>query len=333
MRVLNSALPMSVLLAVDDSSHSATAVNLATRIAWPVETAIHILAIVPDRLPLMERSLETKDEADEALEIMRWRDWAAATMVTNQAAAQLRKQNDNFAVTTEVGEGPPTQALLKCASTLAADLIVIGAREFCPAGKFRLSPTAHKLAHYADYSVLIVRPSNQIRPMHTLIAIDGSTKAWRAVQFLSRLSLPQWAKVTVVNIGKEEESIDRRMRSESCDCIANTIDYLHSLGAQVRIIRRFGDPVDEILTTAGQQNADLIVIGVHGQPSPTAFRWKGVTQSVVKYAPCSVLVVRQTVSEEEVLKPKPGKERVTPIAIPSIVQEEFVLRAASKFIR
>lgn len=63
-------------------------------------------------------------------------------------------------------------------------------------------------------------------------------------------------------------------------------------GAQVRLAVRFGHQADEILATAQEQDADLIVIGARGRTRAGLFRMGDVAQKVAKYASCSVLVAR-----------------------------------------
>jgi universal stress protein A len=67
---------------------------------------------------------------------------------------------------------------------------------------------------------------------------------------------------------------------------------LRDCGAQVGGGVRIGHPADEILSAARDQEADMIIVGARGRTSATCFRLGGVAQKVVRYAPCSVLVVR-----------------------------------------
>jgi nucleotide-binding universal stress UspA family protein len=295
MITIRVAPPVKILLAVDGSSHSTAAINLLTRITWPADTTVYVLAFVSDRLPLMDRSAIPEEMINETVEIGRWRDWSVATLLTNNAAAQLR--SCNLTVETEVVEGNPAQVLQQRAIALSVDLAVVGAKDFGPADKFSLSSTAHQLTHHADHSVLIARPSTQIRPLNTLIAVDGSHRAWRAVEFLSFLSLPQWAKVTVVNIIENQAEGASGLPSsravlENERYTARVIEHLHDNGVQARRLIRVGQPADEILTIAQEQKADLIVIGLR-EESEAGFYEDSVTQKIVNYAPCSVLAVHQ----------------------------------------
>ncbi len=53
-----------------------------------------------------------------------------------------------------------------------------------------------------------------------------------------------------------------------------------------------GDPRDVILAQAKRLNAEMIVVGTHGRRGITRALIGSVTESVVRTAPCSVLVVR-----------------------------------------
>lgn len=294
MSAAKEGSPLKIILAVDGSPHSAAAVNLLSRITWPTGTSILVLAIVPERLPLMEHDSEAYHKVDEALEIVRWRDWAAARIATTEAAASLRAHN--LTAVTEICQGRPAQVIGEHAEKWLANLIVIGARGFNPPGKVRLSPTAHKLAQYVNNSVLVARPSNQVRPLSTILAVDGSYEAWRAVEFLGTLALPQWAKVTVITVAEEKAAMPTGIRKVLPDaaeiCITRVIERLHDYGVGVRSTVRVGHPADEILSVAQEQKADLIVLGAHKQTDVDHVRWNSVPQKVVKYASCSVLAVR-----------------------------------------
>ncbi len=73
---------------------------------------------------------------------------------------------------------------------------------------------------------------------------------------------------------------------------AVAIKCLGDCGAQVQRVIRLGHAATQILFVATERDADLIVLGARSQARAGSFRLGGVAQKVVKYAPCSVLVVR-----------------------------------------
>jgi nucleotide-binding universal stress UspA family protein len=211
-------------------------------------------------------------------------------------------------VNTEICEGQLAEVMLARAIDLSIDLIIIDAKRFKELSKFQPDQMAHKLAHHASYaSLLVVRPSAQIRPLNTILVIDDSLEAWRAVEFMCALSLPQWARVTVITIAQAEEALSvasglinhpplagqRHKVIGSPDLfIVQVIERLHNCGTQVWSSFRLKDSADEILTTAQAHAGDLIVIGAHHQSHDQPFKLDGLVQDIAKYAPCSVLVVR-----------------------------------------
>ena len=177
-----------------------------------------------------------------------------------------------------------------------------GAKRLSAPDEFRLGATAHKLAYYADCSVLVVRPPERAQIVSAILATDGSPEARRAAEFLCHLSLPRWTEVTVVSVAEVQGgllpdtglpgSLRRILFDAAKACADEMMQSLCNCGAYVRSTVRFGHPADEILSAAQEQDADLIVVGARGRTRTGPFRMGDVAQKVVKYASCSVLVVR-----------------------------------------
>jgi nucleotide-binding universal stress UspA family protein len=120
------------------------------------------------------------------------------------------------------------------------------------------------------------------------------------------LSLPQWAKIIVLNVIKEQAAIasmPELARTQflvgpgdavldvSDPITAAVIDRLHRCGTRVWSRFRLGHPVDEILTAAQEQRADLIVIGTRYQRRNQPFYMDELAQEIIRAAPCSVLAI------------------------------------------
>lgn len=67
---------------------------------------------------------------------------------------------------------------------------------------------------------------------------------------------------------------------------------LSEAGFQVSSRVAEGDPRSVIVDSAGQQKADLIVMGSHGRSGWKRMLLGSVSEAVAQYAPCSVLIVR-----------------------------------------
>jgi nucleotide-binding universal stress UspA family protein len=290
----------SILLAVDGSRYSDAEVRLLAGMTLPAGTVVHVLAVVHQRLPLMDLSPETQMVVDESLSGVRRQEWDVAEALTAQVADRLRPYD--LTVEAQVREGRPAEVILEQAVALSASLIVIGAKGLRAPDEFRLGASAHKLVHYADCSVLVVRPPERAQLVSAILATDGSPEARRAAEFLCCFSLPRWTEVTVVSVAEAQggilpdTSLPGSLRRTLFDAAkAHAEEMIQSLcdcSAHVRSTVRFGHPADEILFAAQEQDADLIVVGARGRARAGPFRMGDIAQKVVKYASCSVLVVR-----------------------------------------
>lgn len=308
---------LQVLLAVDGSPHSAAAVAMMAGIEWPARTSVRVLAVVPERWLLTGLNPQAQQVVDDTLEKMRWVELAAAERLATQAAERLKEHG--LAAKAEIYEGRPSEVILQRAALegMSAELIVIGARGLSAPEEFQLGSTAYKVAQYAECSVLVIRPLEREQPLSVILATDGSPEAQRAAEFFCGFSLPQWAEITVVSVAEstsglpvgEHESVVNPLTSpreafsmpdvvrhalldEAETRAAEAIKLLQDCGAQVQSTIRLGHPSGEILAIAREQDADLIAIGARGRTRAALFLLGGVAQKVVKYAPCSVLVVR-----------------------------------------
>ena len=70
---------------------------------------------------------------------------------------------------------------------------------------------------------------------------------------------------------------------------------LHAAGFTVTPLIRQGDPAHEIVAEAKAREAGLIVVGTRGQTGLQRLILGSVARNVLLHAPCSVLVVRESV--------------------------------------
>jgi nucleotide-binding universal stress UspA family protein len=226
-------------------------------------------------------------------------------VLTTDTILKLRHHHLN--VKTEICEGHRPEVILARAVDLSIDVIALDLANFQALADFcsSYSPSySTRLPPHA--SLLVARPSRQIRPLNTILLIDDSLAAWRAVEFMATLSLPQWAKVTVLRVIQEQTAVSSEPELVGAPSFApvsgtvmdlpdptttKVINRLQQCGARVWSSFRFGDPVDEVLAVAREQRADLIVVGVHNQRRDPLGYPNSLTQAIIKDAPCSVLAI------------------------------------------
>jgi nucleotide-binding universal stress UspA family protein len=85
------------------------------------------------------------------------------------------------------------------------------------------------------------------------------------------------------------------------ESVARTADVLRNAGFQVDSRVAENETRTGILNTAGQWQADLIVLGSHGAKDLRQFLLGSVAEFVARHAKCSVLVVRKPLGAKSIL--------------------------------
>ncbi|MCB0208231.1 MAG: universal stress protein [Anaerolineae bacterium] len=296
-------LPLKIVLANDGSYFSSAAVDLMTHMSWPHNTTVSLVSVVPSyRKPTLSH-----DNRFEGFDKEEQTDCAAAQSRAVKIAKRLREYG--LTVQTDIQSGLPASIILHYVENLTPDLVVLSAKDL-DTQLAKVGTTAVRVAHRANASVLIARHGGVVRPLKVLLAVDGSQSSHRAVEFLCRLSLPQWANITIVSVAESNSmpldvqlagaytpSQTRTLRPPTPHLVneayaINVRQSLHHCGVQPRISLTEGDTVDEILALANYQHTDLIVVGAHSRPHPDPLHLGTVARRLIEDARCSVMVVR-----------------------------------------
>jgi nucleotide-binding universal stress UspA family protein len=146
--------------------------------------------------------------------------------------------------------------------------------------------------------------------MKILFATDGSECAHAAVDFMERFPFPRVGEAEVLTVvnrddfkGKEEERLDEEQRKilqearemvqeESETLLAQSAERLRKAGWTVSTEVRDGHPAEEIVVAAEEHGIDLIVMGCHGLSGINRVFLGSISDTVLKHAHCSVLIVK-----------------------------------------
>ena len=147
--------------------------------------------------------------------------------------------------------------------------------------------------------------------MKILLATDGSESAHSAVDCLMRFPFPSDSEVTMLTVidravFKNEELTD--LNDEQQDALEETEkivqeaaqELLEREAARLRNAGwsesselRIGHPAEEIVAVAEQLDIDCVIVGSHGMGGIKRFLLGSVSDYVLQYAPCSVLIVKK----------------------------------------
>ncbi len=202
-------------------------------------------------------------------------------------------------------------AIVARAPALGVDLIVIGTHGRSGFDRWVLGSVAEKVLRTASSPVLIVPPRTAVAvPVgpasirRVICPLDFSTTATRALEYAASVAALAQARLTVAHIvevlheagdvplpdfdayraGRFEDA-----RTSMAQALSPDVRRL----AAVDELLLAGRPYREILRLAAEQQAGLIVMGVHGRGALDRMFFGSTTQHVVRQATCPVLTVRE----------------------------------------
>ena len=141
---------MKIVIGVDESPHSWTAVQFVKRNPWPPGSSLRVVAAAP---PVFLGAGETAAPAAIA-EIIRQQE-AAARELAERASAELR--GSGIEVAPVMVAADPRSALIDEAREEHADLIVVGSHGRSGLSKLLLGSVASHVVAHAPCSVLVVK--------------------------------------------------------------------------------------------------------------------------------------------------------------------------------
>jgi nucleotide-binding universal stress UspA family protein len=136
--------------------------------------------------------------------------------------------------------------------------------------------------------------------MKVLLAMDSSAASQAALDDISARPWPAGTSLEVLNVVEPAHLWTVSETAESVlggsrELVERAKDQLHSRGLEAVGVSSSGDPKAVILDHAKSIGADFVVVGSHGGSVVARFLLGNVAAAVVRYAPCSVEVVRSPV--------------------------------------
>lgn len=140
--------------------------------------------------------------------------------------------------------------------------------------------------------------------MNVLVAHDGSPAADKALDVAARLAGGFGATVTIVTVVPDLCLSSEEISEADCQFVAKSLDTeargqmkrvtdaLAAKGLTADMIIAQGRPADQIVKTAGETAADLIVVGSVGKHGATRMFLGSVSGKVAELSPVDVYVAK-----------------------------------------
>jgi nucleotide-binding universal stress UspA family protein len=221
-----------------------------------------------------------------------------ATEVLQDSSARCRERG--VEVESVLVDDNPSDGLARVADELGADLLVVGTHGRTGLKRFLLGSVAERAVRLARVDALVARPpapdGSGFRRI--LVASDFSAAAGDALSAALAIAPPD-ASIEVVHCWQTPVASDgmpaEPMRDQLAAAVAKRGNRMlterTSADRRVEFISIEASPAEGLRARAEEKRADLIVIGSHGHRGVRRFLLGSVAETVVRHAPCSVLVV------------------------------------------
>lgn len=292
-----------VLLATDGSPESGRAARTAVGLANGLGLELHAVYVAPiPSVYVLSETAILDPEVRERLHDMAEQD---ARERLEEEVGKIREAGGKVAGA-HPGVGRADAEVVRLAEELGAGLVVLGSRGFGPLRRAAMGSVSLSVVRHAHCPVLVVRGEKDSLQGRILLALDGSKEAHAAARAATEISLSTGSELDLVQVlqagplpyphyyamDKYEADLERA-EGVSRKFLEKQAKRMESDGVTVAGVRvRTGNPDHEIVELAEELDAGLIVVGSRGLGGVKRALLGSVSDSVVRHAHCSVLVVR-----------------------------------------
>ncbi|HSF17191.1 MAG TPA: universal stress protein [Vicinamibacteria bacterium] len=291
-----------ILCPTDFSRFSFRAADYAVALAKQSEGLVHFLHVFPavlvhpDHFPYVAEPVYLETEVRER---------ALARLDAFAALCRAEKVETRFSVL----EGQPASAILDAAESDEADLICLGTHGREGFERLVLGSVAEKVLRKSRCPVLTISEpgvEDRLQPAgfeRIVCAIDFATLSLRAVEYALLLAQEAGGNLTLLNVvewfpeggdwefpmsvAEYREQMEENVKKRLDEIVPDEARDWSEIDTEVRS----GKPYREILETAREREASLIVMGVRGRNPLDIMLFGSTANQVVRHAPCPVLTI------------------------------------------
>lgn len=314
----------TILVPLDGSAFSETALPVAVGLARPFGAALHVVRIhVPYTEPPL--SLEGMPVTDPDKDARRW-DAEREYLTRIRERLDPRSELDTRV---EVLNGPVVGALATYAAFNQIDLIVMSTHGREGIGRAWLGSVADELLRRSSVPVVLVRPAQDARPVATsegtpriVIALDGSPLAEQVLEHAVSVGRPLGAEYTLLRVVNPLGSMGdlpavfapRLARAVAAQHVAEAKAYLagiarsmkdRGLEARVKVVES-ERAADAILDEAARHGTGFVAMATHGRSGLTRLFLGSVASRVLHETSVPLLLYRPR-ADRRALRAEPAE--------------------------
>ncbi|OZV68088.1 universal stress protein [Winogradskyella aurantia] len=199
--------------------------------------------------------------------------------------------------------GSAHEAIIKAASTVKANFILIGSGSHPKDDKFPLGTTTERIIQNSEKPVLVIKENSSLNVKKILCPIDFSEASKRALtnaiimarRFKAQLTILSVCELQTPSWFSSKGDIDKENEARFTKHSDEYDTFLKQFNLQdVEWIKenKKGNPAQEILNTIKANKIDLLVMGTNGRTGINRMIMGSVTEKVIREVPCSFLTLK-----------------------------------------
>lgn len=291
---------MRVLLATDGSKDAMAATAFLRALPLPPSSTLRIMTAAT--LPTF------------TLDVPPFREFKHSVLEDARGVVDAARKSlapRGFGIETDVAVGDPKNEITRTAGEWGAELVALGARGVGGIKRFLLGSVSLAVARHASCPVLVVKGRPRKKLENVLVAMDGSEDSFQALRFLLSLPLARQTKLRLLSVvepirypttapgalrgqlARMLKELESERRGELEKVLERAAAELEGSITRVTRSTAAGDPADVIVAAAAARDTDLVVVGARGLGGMTRLLLGSVSEKVLRYAGCPVLIVKE----------------------------------------
>lgn len=275
-----------ILVAYDGSPSAQNALTLAGQLAKEDKSWIKVLAVVPS----YEGDLDLIGVSNIK---------EAITGPGERLLAEARKiaETENVHILTNLEQGEPYEQIVQVADEENCDLIIMGRRGTNNLERELMGSVTARVIGHTGKDVLVIPEKSSLIWGKILLATDGSISCDNALARSLEIAQERGAKLAAVSVVYTNDefyalgqSVVQELYHEADKVLDKVRSWAGDLGVQTETYIKDGEPHQAIVGLASEIASDLVVMGSHGRKGLTRLLMGSVTERVIGYADCPVLV-------------------------------------------
>ncbi len=297
---------MKVLCAIDGSQFSQWSTDaLGALASHPPKTLV--LLHVLDTGRLRARGKRERVDLTRSLSAVQREGAQLLRHMAQEARRAMGQPADapSTKIETVLAQGLAAPTIVRQAARRRADLVVLGSRGLSDISGFLLGSVSREVVAQARCPVLVIKRPLGESP-RVALAMDESKPARGAAEFLRACLLGEETQLTVLSVvppvvtdiaarvlpPDQIERLQKPAQEEGKQLLAKWRQTFLKDGCAVSTEMLTGHPSQTLIAHLERTHPDLVIVGSRGLTGTERLQLGSVSEALVKYAPCSVLVVK-----------------------------------------